>query len=50
MEESEFFYSKVISDVNASKRQSGVIVANQLTNESRDMSDRMYTRNLFRND
>jgi UDPglucose 6-dehydrogenase len=48
--EGEFFSSKVINDLNDFKKQSDIIVANRMTDEIKDVKDRIYTRDLFNND
>jgi len=48
--ETEFFHSKVISDLEAFKEMSDVIVANRLVAEIQDVSDKVYTRDLFGKD
>ena len=48
--ETEFFGSKVISDLNEFKTISNVIVANRLTEEIEDVVEKVYTRDLFGKD
>jgi UDPglucose 6-dehydrogenase len=50
LEEDNFFNSKVISDLDEFKAMSDVIVANRVTEEIRDVSEKIYTRDLFGND
>ena len=50
MTESEFFYSQVITDLEQFKEYSDVIVANRLSDELEDVSNKIYTRDLFGND
>jgi len=48
MEEEEFFHSKVIKDFNEFKEISDVIVANRLEDVLSDVEDKVYTRDIFR--
>lgn len=48
--ESEFFHSKVVNDLTEFKRISDVIVANRITDDIRDVSDKVYSRDLFGKD
>ncbi len=47
LQETEFFHSKVIKDLNDFKRQAGVIIANRKTAVLDDVKDIVYTRDLF---
>ena len=50
MKESEFFNSKVITDLEEFKNISDVIVANRLSDEIKDVQDKVYTRDIFNSD
>ena len=48
--EAEFFHSKVVNDLAEFKRRSDVIVANRITDDIRDVADKVYSRDLFGKD
>ena len=48
--ENEFYHSRVIKDFDKFKEISDVIVANRLSDEIRDVVDKVYTRDLFSRD
>ncbi len=50
LNESTFFHSKVIKELDVFKQLSDVIVANRMTDEVADVSDKIYTRDLFGSD
>jgi len=50
MTEDTFFHSKVVKDFNEFKALSDVIVANRMVPEIMDVSDKVYTRDLFGSD
>ncbi|WP_028492581.1 nucleotide sugar dehydrogenase [Thioalkalivibrio sp. ALE19] len=46
----EFYRSRVIRDLEQFKREADVIVANRITDDIRDQTHKIYTRDLFNND
>ena len=47
LQEPDFFRSRVVNDLEAFKAEADLIVANRLTDEITDVSDKVFTRDLF---
>ena len=47
LEDDEFFHSKVIRGLDEFKKLSNLIVANHMSDDLRDVEDKVYTRDLF---
>ncbi|MDV4169928.1 nucleotide sugar dehydrogenase [Rhodovulum sp. FJ3] len=50
LDEDEFFRSPVVNDLEAFKERADLIIANRLTDDIRDVSDKVFTRDLFESD
>jgi UDPglucose 6-dehydrogenase len=50
LHEDEFYHSRVIRDLDEFKRISDVIVANRISEEIKDVVDKVYTRDLYSRD
>lgn len=50
LEEDEFYNSRVIKDFDEFKKMSDVIVANRLSDDIKDVADKVYTRDIFSRD
>jgi UDPglucose 6-dehydrogenase len=50
LQESVFFHSEVIADLDAFKARADLIVANRMTDELRNVKAKVYTRDLFGGD
>jgi UDPglucose 6-dehydrogenase len=50
LESDEFYHSRVIQDLDEFKAISDVIVANRLSDDIKDVQDKVYTRDIFGGD
>jgi len=50
LEEKEFFHSKVVNDLHEFKAKADIIVTNRLSEDLADVSEKVFTRDLFGSD
>ncbi len=47
MDETEFYRSRVVNDLEAFKSEADVIIANRMTDDIADVENKVFTRDLF---
>jgi UDPglucose 6-dehydrogenase len=47
LKDDEFFHSRVVNDLSEFARSADVIIANRITDEIRDVAEKVYSRDLF---
>jgi len=50
LKDGKYFHSRVVNDLAAFKREADVIIANRRSLDLDDVSEKIYTRDLFGND
>lgn len=48
--EAEFFHSRVVNDLDEFKHKADIIIANRITDDIRDVTGKVYSRDLFGQD